>query len=136
VGDRDNDETCDSRDNCVGVYNPGQPDTDGDGAGDACDLTVLSPLNQTISCADPPPTVTWTPFLYDRFRVLVGADPFFSATKGSGETFLQTTTWTIPFDKWQFICQRAAPNLYIRILGKIAGTTIKEYSSVAVLRVN
>ncbi|MHC4140444.1 MAG: MopE-related protein [Planctomycetota bacterium] len=36
-GDSDADGVCDDTDNCAGVYNPGQDDTDGDGEGDACD---------------------------------------------------------------------------------------------------
>jgi len=36
--DSDNDGVNDAEDNCPAVYNPDQPDSDGDGLGDACDL--------------------------------------------------------------------------------------------------
>ncbi len=35
--DADNDEVCDFMDNCKGLYNPYQADSDGDGTGDKCD---------------------------------------------------------------------------------------------------
>ena len=36
--DNDGDGVCDDVDNCPGVYNPGQGDSDGDGVGDLCDV--------------------------------------------------------------------------------------------------
>lgn len=39
-GDADSDGVTDAADNCPTVYNPGQADCDGDGAGDACELTT------------------------------------------------------------------------------------------------
>jgi len=38
--DRDKDDVADPSDNCPDVFNPDQADTDGDGAGDACDRRI------------------------------------------------------------------------------------------------
>lgn len=40
VGDRDNDGTADSADNCPSISNPDQANLDGDGHGDACDEDI------------------------------------------------------------------------------------------------
>lgn len=42
--DTDADTFCDPIDNCPSEFNPSQNDTDGDGAGDACDLTCVNNL--------------------------------------------------------------------------------------------
>ena len=46
--DEDEDTVLDSYDNCRGVKNPKQADTDGDGVGDDCDKCVLTPLNTAV----------------------------------------------------------------------------------------
>ena len=43
VVDNDQDGVPDQNDNCLGTYNPGQEDSDGDAWGDACDLVVPVP---------------------------------------------------------------------------------------------
>ena len=48
--DPDLDELDDLEDNCIDVFNPVQQDTDGDGVGDACDLTVpVMPVGGTVA---------------------------------------------------------------------------------------
>lgn len=53
VGDR-------SRDNCVGVYNPAQTDSDGDGLGNECDSTPFPPTPTVTPTTTPTPTGTAT----------------------------------------------------------------------------
>jgi len=134
--DGDGDGICNTQDNCPVVYNPGQANSDGDlEGGDACDITVTFPLSGQLTCADPPPTITWSPEVYDRFKMIVGADPAFTISVSNGQNFLKTTSWTMPLRKWTAICAKAHPNLYFRVLGKIAGTTIVELSETDVVMV-
>jgi len=136
TADADGDGICDPADNCPTVYNPSQENTDGDNeGGDACDMTVVAPLSGAVTCADPPPTISWTPEVYDRFKVLVGTDPMFSWQITSGKNLLRTTSWTIPRKKWSALCSRANPNLFVRVYGKAAHSTAAELSEVDVLTV-
>jgi hypothetical protein len=96
-------------------------------------MTVTFPLQGDVDCNDPPPVVTWTPHIFDRFRVFVAWTPFFStkAKITSGDTLLKTTSWTIPLKKWNKVCANANPTLYFRVYGKKAGTTLASTSEIS-----
>lgn len=134
-GDPDGDAICDDVDNCPGLYNPAQINTDSDSDGDACDLMVTAPLDGTITCAAPPPTITWTPERYNRFKVFLGADPAFMVRVTSGDKLLRAPSWTVPAAKWRKICAKVNPTLYIKVFGKVAGTKTSEFSEVDALLV-
>jgi cysteine-rich repeat protein len=56
--DLDHDGICDSEDNCIGVYNPTQVDTDGDGSGNACDIDKDNDgYNADVDCNDWDPKI-------------------------------------------------------------------------------
>jgi hypothetical protein len=123
-------------DNCAAVYNPGQENSDGKGdGGDACDMSIYTPQNGTGLCGGTPPTLRWSTESYDRFRVFVSWDPNFAKAKRytSGDRLLKVPFWTPPVKKWNRGCTNANPNLYIKVFGKIAGTTTKEFSDVVAL---
>jgi pectate lyase len=131
AGDSDGDGVDDVTDNCPDDYNPGQANSDGDSeGGDACDITVTFPLDGDVTCADPPPIITWSPETYDRFKVFIGSTPTFNTKVTSGKKLLLTTYWTVPVTKWAAICGKGSPYLYIKVLGKKAGTKRLEYSEV------
>jgi len=48
--DWDCDGVCNSRDNCIFVYNPDQKDSDGDGKGDACDPKLVDSSFKDSRC--------------------------------------------------------------------------------------
>ena len=136
--DEDEDGVCSTSDNCDSRYNPGQANSDGDTeGGDACDITVTFPLAGDLTCADPPPMITWSPETYDRFRVMVSWLATFPAEKTvtSGDTLLRTTSWTVPARKWSKLCSQADRALYFKVLGKTAANGAKEYSEVAAIAV-
>jgi hypothetical protein len=136
VGDLDGDGICDSVDNCPTAYNPGQQNTDGDNqGGDACDMTVTFPLSGDVTCEDPPPTIAWSPVLFNRFKVFVGTDPAFVYQVTSGSTLLRIPVWTMSSSKWATVCRHATANLYIRVMGKVAGKEAATLSNVDVIKV-
>ena len=116
-------------DNCPAVYNPGQQNTDADTeGGDACDITIVYPLSGDVTCADPPPTIMWTPEIYTTFKVSIGTTPTFTTAVSSGKRWLGGTSWTVPASSWSAICGKLSPNLYIRVLGRSTKTNPQEYS--------
>ncbi|HXI02162.1 MAG TPA: thrombospondin type 3 repeat-containing protein [Candidatus Saccharimonadales bacterium] len=112
-------------DNCPTVYNPSQANTDGDNdGGDACDMTVLSPLSG-VSCLDPPPTIHWSMAQNNQFKVQIGWVPTFQGkTKvqsGKWNKLFGQDTWVVPQKKWNKACSKSAGDLFFRVLGKIKG---------------
>jgi thrombospondin type 3 repeat protein len=93
--DVDADGAGDNCDNCVSVYNPNQANSDNQPEGDACDLTITFPLQPgDVDCSGTPPPITWTPEVYDRFKVFVATSATFTG-KGkttSGDKLLKTTS--------------------------------------------
>src|SRR5262249_11982702 len=130
--DPDGDGVCSPNDNCPTVYNPSQANTDGDNeGGDACDITITFPTNSSLTCADAPPTITWTPETYTKFRVYVGATVSYSVRVSSGKKMLTTTSWTMPPGKWATICKSAKPFLFFKVLGRNPNSIWFEYSETS-----
>jgi hypothetical protein len=98
-------------------------------------MTVTFPLSGDVLCEDPPPTIAWSPALLNRFKVFVGTDPAFVYQVTSGSTLLRGTTWTMSSSKWAMVCRHATANLYIRVMGKVAGTEAAKLSNVDVIKV-
>ena len=53
----------------------------------------------------------------------------------SGKAMLTTTSWTVPPAKWLKICGKANPQLFIKVLGKTAGTKNSEFSETQAITV-
>jgi len=91
---------------------------------DAC-LTIVEPigggfLNCSVEAS--PPTITWLPGPYDRYKVFVSWDPGFPKEDriSSGDELLRKTSWTVGPRKWQRACSHVdpmSPVLYIKVLG-------------------
>lgn len=134
--DGDGDGVADTLDNCPTVPNPTQTNSDGDAeGGDACDITITFPLNGDVTCADPPPVVTWSVENYDRFKVYIGTTATFSTKTTSGKKLLTTNVWQVPADKWASICGKTRSLLDLKVMGKRAGTNLTEFSEVDIITV-
>jgi hypothetical protein len=100
---------------------------------------VVYPLNGMLTCSDPPPTISWTPEGYTRYRVFISWTPqFVSKTSvNSGDTLLKTTYWNVPPKKWAKACSNAAANgmLYFRVYGRNKITNMAEWSEVSPVQV-
>jgi hypothetical protein len=127
--DIDSDGVDDGCDNCP-LPNPGQQDIDGDGIGDTCDVVITGPNDgDTVDCSDPRttrPTITWTPGLYDRFKVCFASDTTFRKRVKvcSGDKWLRSPSWEPRKKKWRRACNKAisadpnSPVLFVRVTGK------------------
>lgn len=119
--DYDRDTLGDLCDNCFAAPNLDQIDANSNGRGDACDVTILEPVEQaSVACdeASQPPSIQWTPGVYDRFRVFISSDADFKRPKiTSGRKLLTATGWTPPLRKWLSLCRGSSPRLYIKVLG-------------------
>jgi len=136
--DGDGDGVGDACDNCPLNSNPGQQNSDGDNeGGDACDITITFPLAGQLTCLDPPPTISWSPEVYNRFKVFVSWSATFlkTAQVTSGSTLLKGLSWTMPAKKWAKVCAGAKPNLYFRVFGKNKATGLAELSETSVVQV-
>ncbi len=120
-GDQDGDGVINGLDNCPFAANPSQTDSDGDGHGDACDLTLSGPLQGArLDCTPgaPPPGFTWTPGPYDRVQLQVAWDPTFrKATRIQSPQLTGIYGFVPSPTQWRKLCNSRSLSFYVRLLG-------------------
>jgi hypothetical protein len=99
-------------------------DTDGDGLCDDQDILVTSHFDGSIlNCSSPGisrPIIRWSRGNYDRFRAVITWDPNFPLDQSrisSGQRLIRRSMWAPSSKQWKRACNKASPDLYIRIFG-------------------
>jgi hypothetical protein len=119
--DDDGDGYCAIADNCPSVYNPMQEDSDGNGRGDACDVTITSPSSaDVLDCtgSSPPPKIKWDPGTFDQYSVFVGVEPDFKGmVVTSGKALLTAPSFTLAPAQWDALCAQATSSFFIKVMG-------------------
>jgi hypothetical protein len=122
--DGDGDDVQDQVDNCPGVPNPAQQDGNGDGTGDACEVSLeaLAPADGSGYHADsPPPVFTWEPGGMTQFRLQWSrTSSFGEPRKTSGQAWLTGADYLPPDALWRKVLRlgRRTGIVYWRIKGK------------------